>query len=297
MFSKLALASLAAYTAAHGVVSEVWVGDQWYNGANYGSANDNSPVRAMPSDGAYVAYYNVNTDDIVCGTNGQNPVSVTADITAGDQVKLRWKGDRGPTGDYWGHYEGPVLDYLMRCDGDCTQFYSSYGNARVYKIWQAGLDSSQARPDQGFWPSRPSGNGLWAMDDMSRNYGSWHTVTIPESTPEGQYILRHELINLSSADDLDGTAETPIGGPQYYPACVQLNVKAKDGVDPIWAPETPARSMYSTGDAIVNIYTPGPDGIENFDIPGPAVVNTVNRKRSARRFERHAKREAFAQKH
>lgn len=95
MFSKLALASLAAYTAAHGVVSEVWVGDQWYNGANYGSANDNSPVRAMPSDGAYVAYYNVNTDDIVCGTNGQNPVSVTADITAGDQVKLRWKGDRG----------------------------------------------------------------------------------------------------------------------------------------------------------------------------------------------------------
>lgn len=76
------------------------------------------------------------------------------------------------------------------------------------------------------------------------------------------------MINLSSADDLDGTAETPIGGPQYYPACVQLNVKAKDGVDPIWAPETPARSMYSTGDAIVNIYTPGPDGIENFDIPG-----------------------------
>lgn len=32
-------------------------------------------------------------------------------------------------------------------------------------------------------------------------------------------------------------------------------------------------------------------------LQGPAVVNTVNRKRSARRFERHAKREAFAQKH
>lgn len=112
LYSTLALASLAAYASAHGIVSEVWIGGTWYNGANYGSTNSDSPVRGFPSDGSYVPYYNVNTDDIVCGKNGHGSVPVTATINAGEQVTLRWKGDRGPTGDYWGHYEGAVMDYL-----------------------------------------------------------------------------------------------------------------------------------------------------------------------------------------
>ncbi|TIB36825.1 hypothetical protein E3P86_02364 [Wallemia ichthyophaga] len=296
MLSKVALASLAAYASAHGIVSQVMVGGQWYNGANYGSTNDNSPVRGFPYDGGYVPYYNVNTDDIVCGANGHGSVPVTATVNAGDDVKLRWHGDRGPTGDYWGHYEGSVMDYLMRCDGDCSNFQTSYGNARVYKIWEAGLDTSQPRPDQGFWPSRPQGDGLWAMDDMSRNWGSWHTVTIPATTAPGQYMLRHELLALQAASNLAGTAETPIGGPQYYPACVQLNVVNNSG-NVVYPPETPVREIYSTGDAQVNIYTPAPNGIEHFDIPGPNVVNTSPYKRSARRADRHARREAFGKTH
>lgn len=49
------------------------------------------------------------------------------------------------------HYEGPIISYLMRCDNGCSNLHASDDNLRVYKIAEDGLDTSVARPDQGFW--------------------------------------------------------------------------------------------------------------------------------------------------
>lgn len=145
----------------------------------------------------------LNSPTVACSSNGLSPVSTTVDANAGDVVKMRWYGDRGPTGDYWGHYEGPIMSWMIPCNGPCDQFTPDE-NSMIFKLDEAGLDTSKGRSAQGFWPTRPSGQGQWAQDRLSTEQQSWWSTTIPYDLKEGQYLLRNEIVALQSAQNPDG---------------------------------------------------------------------------------------------
>ncbi|EOR04760.1 hypothetical protein E3P88_00811 [Wallemia ichthyophaga] len=284
MLRTAALLTLASYVLGHGYISEFYIGDQRHDGSQASQAGP--AIRGVPSDLGYVKYWNLNNANVVCNENGNQPAQQTVDAYAGDVVKMRWHGDRGPTGDYWGHYEGPIMSYMVPCNGDCTQFTPDE-NTMMFKLDEAGLDTSKPRSPQGFWPTRPSGQGQWAQDRMSTEQQSWWQTTIPSDLAEGQYLLRNEIINLASAKSANPGGHTWPGGIQSYPQCIQLNVKGGQGVTP---PMTKATEVFTEDDKFLNIYTPGPDGIASYDIPGPApyVPGSNNQKRMRRHSRRNA---------
>ncbi|TIB93781.1 hypothetical protein E3Q19_00969 [Wallemia mellicola] len=283
MIRTAALLTLASYVLGHGYISEYYVADRHHDGSNYSTAGP--AIRGVPSDLGYVKYWNLNTPNVVCNENGNQPAEQVVEANAGDIVKMRWKGDRGPTGDYWGHYEGPVISWLVPCNGDCTQFTPDE-NTMMFKLDEAGLDTSKDRSPQGFWPTRPSGQGQWAQDKLSTEQQSWWSTTIPYDLQDGQYLLRHEIINLSSAQTPDGGGHTWPGGIQSYPQCIQLNVKNGQGVVP---PLVKATEVYTQDDMFLDIYNPGPDGIASYKIPGPKPY-VPGSAGNQKRMRRHARR-------
>lgn len=52
--SSAALLSLVSSALAHGYISEIYVADKHYDGSNYSSPKDGSPLRGVPSDLGYV---------------------------------------------------------------------------------------------------------------------------------------------------------------------------------------------------------------------------------------------------
>jgi hypothetical protein len=97
---------------------------------------------------------------------------------------------------------GPVLDYLAKVD-DATK--ATAKDLSFFKIDQAGFE-----------------DGKWAATKLIANNNTW-TVTVPESIASGQYVLRHEIIALHSAGQVNGA--------QNYPKCkspAQIYVRLLD---------------------------------------------------------------------
>ncbi|KAL8870065.1 MAG: hypothetical protein Q9174_003804 [Haloplaca sp. 1 TL-2023] len=174
--------------------------------------------------------------DVICG-KGATPAELSATVAAGGTVELQWTE--------WpeSHY-GPVIDYLANCNGDCSSVDKT--KLQFNKIDEAGLID----PAAGEW-------GKWASDDLKANNESW-TVTIPKNIAPGNYVLRHEIIALHSANNLNGA--------QNYPQCVSLKVTGS-GTDSL-----------ASGTVGTELYTPDEEGIHfniyrdtytSYPIPGP----------------------------
>jgi len=135
------------------------------------------------------------------------PGSAVATVAAGGSIKLQW--------DTWPEsHHGPVLDYLARCAGDdCTSV--SAGDLSFFKIDEAGLNDASSQD--------------WASDDLIANDFAW-TVTVPEDIAPGQYVLRHEIIALHSAQDTNGA--------QNYPQCINIEVTGSGTAEPEGVPAT-----------------------------------------------------------
>ncbi|KAG8740577.1 hypothetical protein FRC10_004154 [Ceratobasidium sp. 414] len=277
MYSRLAVALFASATlvAGHGIVPEVVIDGKWYIGTkarpqmssfqNWDSPeNKNSPVRGIPHDTGFVKYQEVTSNmDIACSSAGYKGTPIVAPIKAGGQIKIRWAGDKGPSGLEWPHPEGPELTYLAPCtNNDCTTFNPK--DAKFFKIQEAGLDTTK-EPIQSWIDHRPWGDGLWIQNKQMLE-GSWFTVSIPNDIKSGPYLLRHELISLHGA-------HSRTEGAQYYPVCIQINVTGGGNAQPAGIPAT---QLYTVDDGIVDIYTPFPKGIKSYKIPGPALYKAGN---------------------
>ncbi|KAG8779265.1 hypothetical protein FRC12_024494 [Ceratobasidium sp. 428] len=254
----------AAIVAGHGMVTGFQAdGKTWPGTLNYDAPeNKKSPVRQLPTDTGFVRYDTVtNSMNIACSSAGYKGTPTVAPATAGSVVKVQWGGDKGPDGKQWPHPEGPAIAYLARCDNnDCTKFDPS--KAKFFKIQEAGLDTSK-QPIQGFNDHVPAGQGLW-IQNKQQFEGSWFDVKIPADVKPGPYLLRHELISLQSAHSRSD-------GAQYYPACIQLDIKGSGNAEPQGVPAT---QLYKVEDGIVDIYTPSPGGIKSYKIPGPALYTS-----------------------
>jgi len=238
------LGSLAASAYAHGRVTSITADGKDYDGF----LND---YIYMPDPPAIVAWSADNGDngfvdgsaytsgDIICHRKAKNG-EISASVAAGSKVEIQWGTDAWPES-----HHGPIIDYLAKCAGDdCTTVDKE--TLKFFKIDEAGLVDGSSAP------------GKWASDELIAADGKW-SVTIPESLAPGQYVLRHEIIALHSAGDVNGA--------QNYPQCFNLEVTGSGTANPEGVLGT---ALYTPEDAGIKVGIYSALG-DSYEIPGPAL--------------------------
>jgi cellulase len=155
-----------------------------------------------------------------------------AKVAAGGTLDIQWNT--------WpASHVGPVIDYMAKVD-DATSAKSK--DLKFFKIDAAGYEG-----------------GEWAATKLINNNNTW-AVTVPKSIAPGQYVLRHEIIALHSANQENGA--------QNYPKCINLEVtgsgtETPEGVtaDKLYTPTDPGIKVNVYGDA------------SNYQMPGPALFS------------------------
>ncbi|ERF74842.1 hypothetical protein EPUS_03226 [Endocarpon pusillum Z07020] len=228
--------------SAHGFVQGIVIGGEYYPGFNPGAApyqNPPPPVIGWPntaSDTGFVPPQDYSNPNIICHLNSRNG-EMHAEIAAGSSIDLQWN--------QWDvSHHGPVIDYMARCDGECET--TDKNALKFFKIDEAGLVNGSPAP------------GTWATDTLRANNLTW-TTTIPATLAPGNYVLRHELIALHSADKPYGV--------QNYPQCINLKVTGTGTANPAGIPAT---EFYTPTDPGLSLSIYYPD-LENYTIPGPAL--------------------------
>ncbi|KAH8719189.1 endoglucanase IV [Phaeosphaeriaceae sp. PMI808] len=200
--------------------------------------------RASNLGNIYVPPSRFNTTDITCHFDA-TPGALHVNTTAGDTLKLQW--NEWPVS-----HVGPVLNYLAACNGSC--FDAKKENLKWIKIEEMGWLNETG------WDSLMLG-GTWATNILISNNYQW-TVRIPQSLAGGNYVLRHEIIALHVAEELNGA--------QAYPQCVNLRVKrAKFQKEKKLVGGDLGTNLYGLRDngILVNVHS----NIKGYKIPGPRV--------------------------
>ncbi|KAH7393079.1 endoglucanase IV precursor [Pyrenochaeta sp. MPI-SDFR-AT-0127] len=154
-----------------------------------------------------------------------------ATVKAGGSVDIQWNT--------WPEsHVGPVIDYMAKVD-DATSATSA--DLKFFKIDEAGYT-----------------DGQWAASKLIANNLTW-SVTVPSTIAPGQYVLRHEIIALHSADQENGA--------QNYPKCINLEVTGSGTENPSGVT---ADKFYTPTDPgiKVNVYS---GDLSSYKIPGPAL--------------------------
>ncbi|KAL8927891.1 MAG: hypothetical protein Q9172_001191, partial [Xanthocarpia lactea] len=206
----------------------------------YEPTHPEMPAWANPGnkDTGFINPGNFTNPDVICHKDA-TPGALSATVAAGSTVQLQWS-------DWPESHHGPVMDYLANCNGDCSSVDKTA--LRFTKIDEEGLIEYTSMP------------GRWASDKLLAANNSW-TVTIPKSVAPGNYVLRHEIIALHSANKPDGA--------QNYPQCVNLKITGS-GTDEL-ASGTLGTELYKPDDAgiFVNIY----EKLTTYAIPGPKLYS------------------------
>ncbi|KXL41815.1 lytic polysaccharide monooxygenase, partial [Acidomyces richmondensis BFW] len=237
------LGSLAATVAGHGRVQGIVAGGIWYEGYNPSFQYENpAPVVIGWSDpedlsNGFIDPSNYTTPEIICHL-GATPAGTAAKVKAGSKVELQWTP--------WPEsHHGPVLTYLAKCPASCSDVDKT--TLKFFKIDEVGLISDATPP------------GIWAADQLEANNNSW-VVEIPSSIASGNYVMRHEIIALHSAETENGA--------QNYPQCINLEITSS-GTD---NPEgTLGEELYTPDEPgiLIDIYT----SLSTYKIPGPTLYS------------------------
>lgn len=169
----------AAATMAHGIVSNLTIGDELYDMYNPYSTPYLNPIPdligwTVSSNGPVE---DVSSAAIACNADSKAG-AISATAAAGSSVKFSWT--------VWPEsHRGPVMTYMANCNGDCSEVDAT--TLDFFKIDEAGLLA----------------DGTWASDSII-NDGSTYTASIPSDIAPGNYLLRHELLALHSAGTLNG---------------------------------------------------------------------------------------------
>lgn len=238
--AALFLAS-AALVAGHGYVTSIDVDGTTYGGYlvdTYYYESDPPELIAWSTnatDDGYVAPTAYDTSNIVCH-KGSAPGALSAPIAPGGSVTLTWST--------WpDDHHGPVITYLANCNGSCTDVDKV--DLAFFKIDAGGLINDTVIP------------GTWASDELIADSYS-RTLTIPTDIAAGEYVLRHEIIALHGAEDLNGA--------QNYPQCINLNVTGSGTATPSG---TLGEDLYKNTDP--GIYVDIWATLTTYDIPGPTL--------------------------
>ncbi|KAJ3738975.1 glycosyl hydrolase family 61-domain-containing protein [Lentinula detonsa] len=186
LFASLTTAALLTLADAHGIVSKIEVAGQTFESPLIGASGDNGPFY-VPSDNSPIT--DVTSENMFCGSVATQATSTPAiDLSQGNTISFYWES--GYSTSNWPHNTGPVFLYIAKCDGACTSQTAS--STKFIKLEQQGFV-----------------NGVWAQATL--NSGSPLTFTIPSDIASGNYLIRHEIINLASTDE-------------NFPACSQFAI-------------------------------------------------------------------------
>ncbi|CAN8098211.1 unnamed protein product [Discula destructiva] len=231
-----------AAVSAHGSVHGINVAGVWYEGYDPTSfpykADPPQVVGWTASDfnTGFVAPADYTSGDIICHVDA-TPAGGYASVQAGDEIQAYWTS--------WpASHHGPIVDYLANCNGDCT--VANKMDLHFFKIAGVGLMQDTTAP------------GKWATDTLIANNHSW-VIKMPDDLVEGNYVWRHEIIALHSAEDSDGA--------QNYPQCFNLAVTGTGTLAPTGTLGTALYSE-SEGGIKVDIYRT----LDSYDIPGPTQI-------------------------
>ncbi|KAG2420775.1 endoglucanase IV precursor [Aspergillus terreus] len=244
--SKIATGILASATlvAGHGYVSGIVADGKYYSGylVDKYSYMDDPPETigwsTTATDLGFVDGTGYDTVDIACH-KGSAPGALTATVPAGSKIEMQWNT--------WPEsHHGPVLNYLAPCNGDCAQADKS--SLEFFKIEAEGLIDGSSPP------------GQWATDELISNNNT-AVVTIPASIASGNYVLRHEIIGLHSAGNLNGA--------QNYPQCINIEITGGGSTKPSGVSAT---TFYKNTDPGIkfDIYS---DLSGGYPMPGPALFD------------------------
>ncbi|KAE8381844.1 glycosyl hydrolase family 61-domain-containing protein [Aspergillus bertholletiae] len=244
-FSKVASVLLASVSlvAGHGYVSSIEVDGTTYGGYlvdTYYFESDPPELIAWSTnatDDGYVAPTAYDSSDIICH-RGSAPGALSAPVAPGGTVKMTWNT--------WpDDHHGPVITYLAKCSGSCSDVEKT--SLEFFKIDAGGLIDDTDIP------------GTWASDQLIDDSYS-RSITIPSDLEAGYYVLRHEIIALHGAEDLDGA--------QNYPQCINLQVTGSGTASPSG---TLGTALYKDTDP--GIYVDIWQSISSYTIPGPSLYS------------------------
>lgn len=134
--------------------------------------------------------------------------SLYASVAAGSTILAQYNALKFTTTTVdkvlWFHQYGPLLVYMARCPGESCESFDGKG-AVWFKIAQYGLA-----------PNATNLRGPWLHESMlTGENATGFPVTIPKDLRAGNYLIRHEVINLQSDKSY---------GAQFYIQCAQLKV-------------------------------------------------------------------------
>ncbi|GJJ11149.1 hypothetical protein Clacol_005380 [Clathrus columnatus] len=248
MFTKafVALTSLAC-AAAHGGVLSYNIAGTEYNGfVPYNTPTGQSTIQRQWA--TYNPITDVDDPNLACNDPGTTTdPQLTATVAAGSTVIAYWNNP-------WPHTIGPVMVYMANCNGDCTS--ATPADLDWFKINEAGLISGTIGTENRHLFDLP---GTWGMGELVADNSSW-TVTLPSELPNGNYMLRHELLAIHTANQ-----------PQFYPECAQLTITGGGSGTP--GPTVKFPGGYSATDPSIDIdvYSQGNQDNSTYPIPGPPV--------------------------
>ncbi|KAI1402416.1 carbohydrate-binding module family 1 protein [Hypoxylon fuscum] len=231
-YSSLAVGIAGAgLTTAHTIFLQLDSGGVT-NSVSYG-------IRTPTYDGPIT---DVTSNDVACngGPNPTTPSDKIINVKAGSTVNAIWRHTltSGPEDVMDSSHLGPTLAYLKKVS-DATKD-TGIGSG-WFKIQHDGYN-----------------NGVWGTSTVINNQGK-QPIKIPDCLPDGQYLLRAEMIALHGASSNQGA--------QFYMECAQINISGGS------ATKTPTTysfpGMYKQNDPgiLVNIYSMSKDS--KYVIPGP----------------------------
>ncbi|KAJ6529908.1 glycosyl hydrolase family 61-domain-containing protein [Mycena vulgaris] len=260
---KFALAAAAFHVSAvlaHGFVDKITIDGQVFPGTNPFTPTPPTDSIVWPQTGGNGPITDVNNAQMTCGRiTGSAQISAT--VAAGAKVEVSWNGagfpwPAGDTGLGPLNHHGPVMNYLAKCNGKCSE--QATENLNFVKIQE------RARIAAGPIP------GFWGSDEMAKA-GSVSTFNLPQGLAAGEYILRHEILALHDAQNSD---------PQFYPICANLIVTG-DGSAPLPAGVPIPGPSYATSPFLkVNLFDGSLEG-QDYVAPGPPVFDAALARREA----------------
>jgi len=229
---------LVGQAVAHGGVTSYVI-----DGTNYPGWQAFNSAAGQRSIGRPYSSYNpimqATDPTMSCNNNGQGSGSgqLSANVKPGSTLTAKWG--------QWTHQEGPVMVYMAKCPGACSSANSN--TLDWFKISEMGLVSGTLA------------KGSWGNSHIMSKMA--YDVKIP-NLPDGEYLIRHELLALHQANT-----------PQFYPECAQLILTGGSGSLPGSGYTVKFPGGYSMSDpgVRVDIYSAQAPSITTYKVPGPPV--------------------------
>ncbi|KIY63207.1 lytic polysaccharide monooxygenase [Cylindrobasidium torrendii FP15055 ss-10] len=233
MLQLASVALLASTVAGHAIFQEIYL-----DGTSQGH------LEGIRVPGSNNPVQDVTLNDIICniGTTSSNtviPVKAGQEITAELHHGLSGADPNDGDDPIAASHKGPILAYLAKVDDAAS---AAVTGLEWFKIFEDGYDS-----------------GTWAVDKLIENEGKV-SFTLPTCVPDGQYLLRLELIALHGASTYPGA--------QFYMSCAQIEVSG-GGSGSATTVAFPGAYKGADPGITINIY----GDISEYTIPGPTVLS------------------------